>query len=124
MSIRDVSCIPGVLGAQGMPKGPSESGASPCLVHAPFVLTRRGFLFIKKKVFTGRHLWPKIPSVIGIRDPAEHSRRRRPWNRAFSTASAKEFVPIIQSRVQQLGDALVARQGQTVDLAEWMSFFT
>ena len=40
MSIRDVSCIPGVLGAQGMPKGPSESSASICLVHAPFVLTR------------------------------------------------------------------------------------
>ncbi|KIP08940.1 hypothetical protein PHLGIDRAFT_68457 [Phlebiopsis gigantea 11061_1 CR5-6] len=97
LSVRDVSWIPPVLGAQGMPKGP---------------------------MFEGRHLWPKTPSIIGFREPQDHQRRRRPWNRAFNTSSLKEFVPIIQNRVQQLVEALGARQGQSVDLAQWIGFFT
>ena len=71
----------------------------------------------------GRQMWPETPSILGMRDPAEHQRRRRPWNRAFSTTSLKELLPGIQRRVQQLGDALASRQGQTLDLVDWMSFF-
>nr|BAL05147.1 cytochrome P450 [Phanerodontia chrysosporium] len=97
LSIRDVSCITPALGAQGMPKGP---------------------------MFNGRHLWPETHSLIGFRDPKEHQRRRRRWNRAFNTASVKEFNPIIQARVQELGDAFAAREGQVLDLAEWIGFFT
>ncbi|EKM51676.1 uncharacterized protein PHACADRAFT_212308 [Phanerochaete carnosa HHB-10118-sp] len=69
--IRDASCITPLLGSQGFPKGP---------------------------MYEGRHLWPKVPSLIGLRDPKEHQRRRRPWNRAFNTASLKDFNPIIQHR--------------------------
>ncbi|GJE99306.1 cytochrome P450 [Phanerochaete sordida] len=97
VSIRDASCITPVLGAQGLPKGP---------------------------MFNGRHLWPETHSLIGFRDPKEHQRRRRPWNRAFNSASVKEFNPIIQARVHELGDALAAREGQVLDLAEWIGFFT
>ena len=67
---------------------------------------------------------PPIPPLIGIRDPAEHARRRRPWNRAFNTNGIKEFMPTIQSRVQQLAEHLGEREGQAIDLAEWLSFFT
>ncbi|EKM52101.1 uncharacterized protein PHACADRAFT_262568 [Phanerochaete carnosa HHB-10118-sp] len=97
VSIRDVSCITPVLGAQGMPKS---------------------------DMFYGRNMWPERPPLIGYRDPVEHMHRRKPWNRAFSNASVKEFEPVIQHRVQQLVEALGDRQGQVLDLAEWLSFFT
>lgn len=125
MSIRDASCIAPVLGPQGMPKGPSKHPPtlSPSKKHA---LTNTNLLFLLfRTVFTGRHLWPEIPSVIGYRNAADHSRRRRPWNRAFSSASVRDaFMPVIQHRVHLLGEALAAREGQVLDLTEWMSYFT
>ena len=51
-------------------------------------------------------------------------RRRRPWNRAFNTAAMKEYTVFIRTHAQELSDALASRQGQVVDLAEWISFFT
>lgn len=62
--------------------------------------------------------------MIGYRDPVGHMKHRKPWNHAFSSASLNEFEPIIQNRVHQLVEALGDRQGQPVDLAEWISFFT
>lgn len=75
-------------------------------------------------MFFGRNLWPSPPPLIAFRDPAAHLKRRKPWNRAFSTTSVKEFEPIIQHRVQQFVDALAERQGQVLDLAAWVSYFT
>ncbi|EKM49543.1 uncharacterized protein PHACADRAFT_153972 [Phanerochaete carnosa HHB-10118-sp] len=95
--IRDASCIVPLLGTQGCPKGP---------------------------MYQGRHLWPQIPSLIGMRDPKEHQRRRRPWNRAFSTAAVKDYDPVIQHRVHGLGEGLGARQGEVLDLSDWLGFFT
>lgn len=74
--------------------------------------------------WAGRNLHPEVPALIGYRDPVEHARRRRPWNRAFNMVSLKEFHPIIANRVQQLVETLGENQGQVVDLAEWLSFFT
>ena len=85
------------MGANGLPKGPS---------------------------WAGRNLHPEVPAMIAYRDPLEHARRRRPWNRAFSWASIKEFEPVIVNRVHQLVETLGARKGQVVNLAEWISFFT
>ena len=62
--------------------------------------------------------------MIGYRDPVMHQRRRRPWNRAFSTNGLKEFMPLVQARVHQLVEHLAERKGQPLDLAEWFSFFT
>ena len=59
-----------------------------------------------------------------LRERGGGQRRRRPWNRAFSGTALKEYNPMIQTRVQELGDALAARRGQVVDLAEWIGFFT
>ncbi|EKM51985.1 uncharacterized protein PHACADRAFT_212598 [Phanerochaete carnosa HHB-10118-sp] len=97
VSIRDVSCIQPLMGAQGLPKGPG---------------------------WNARGLLRPIPTLVGIRDPAEHARRRRPWNRAFNTNGIKEFMPAVQSRVHQLVERLGEREGQSIDLAEWFSFFT
>ncbi|KAJ3525055.1 hypothetical protein NM688_g8461 [Phlebia brevispora] len=97
LCIRDASCIIPVMGATGLPKGPS---------------------------WAGRNLHPKIPALIADRDPAEHARRRKPWNRAFNTSSLREFQPVIVKRVHELVECLGERQGQIIDLAEWVSWFT
>ena len=86
-----------MMGATGLSKGPS---------------------------WAGRNMHPDIPALIGHRDPVEHARRRKPWNRAFNSASLKEFQPIITNRVHQLVERLGEQKGQVVDLAEWISFFT
>ncbi|KAI0699707.1 cytochrome P450 [Cytidiella melzeri] len=96
LSIRDVSAIQPLMGAQGWPKGPQWSGRT---FHTP------------------------LPSLIAIRERAAHARRRKVWNRGFNAAALKEYQPIITRRVEQLVEALGNQQG-TVDLAQWMSFFT
>ncbi|KAI0643598.1 high nitrogen upregulated cytochrome P450 monooxygenase 2, partial [Trametes meyenii] len=62
-------------------------------------------------------------SLIAESNPHEHARRRRPWNRAFSTAALKGYEEIIGRRVTQLVDALSAQKG-AVDLGKWIDFFT
>lgn len=115
LSMRDASCIQPALGAQGMPKGP-------CTHLFYFICSLDAYC--GALVWDGRGLYAPVPTVVGCRDPAEHAIRRKPWNRAFNTASLKEFQPFIESRVHQLVDGLSKRQGQAVDIAEWMSFFT
>jgi len=66
----------------------------------------------------------KVKSLLALRDPHEHARRRRPWTRAFNTPALKEYQVVIDKRVSQLVDALSQRIGQNVDLAEWISWFT
>ena len=62
-----------------------------------------------------------IPPLIGIRDNAEHTKRRRTWNRGFNPTAMKQYEPIVHERVLQLLEVVVQR-GQ-VDLAEILSYF-
>jgi cytochrome P450 len=64
-----------------------------------------------------------IRALISVRDTAEHTRRRKPWNRAFSTAALKGYEEILGRRVQQFVTMLEQRTGP-VDLAEFISYFT
>ncbi|KAI0345507.1 cytochrome P450 [Trametopsis cervina] len=93
--IRDASAILPLLGPNGMPKGPGMKG--------------RGF--------------HEPAALIACSDPKEHTRRRRPWNRAFSTPALKDYQPIVARRVSQLVEGLQNQHG-TVDLSQWISFFT
>ena len=95
LSIRDASAIMPLMGTTGMPKGPGMKG---------------------------RVQHQALP-LIACQNPVEHTQRRRPWNRAFSTNALKEYQPIIARRAVQLLDALQS-EGRTVDLAQWISFFT
>ena len=61
--------------------------------------------------------------LIALRDPQEHARRRRPWNRAFSPTALKGYTPIILRRTSQLTDALAKHVGE-VDLAQWFSYLS
>ncbi|CAL1712458.1 unnamed protein product [Somion occarium] len=98
VSIRDPSAITPLMGANGWPKGPN---------------------------WTGRTLNNPTASLIAIRDPALHNRRRRPWTRALNTASVKEFQPLIAKRVKQLVDRLEQQSSsKEIDLSQWISYFT
>ncbi|KAJ3489995.1 hypothetical protein NLI96_g1765 [Meripilus lineatus] len=77
----------------------------------------------KSQCWAGRNLNPPIVSLISIRDSAEHARRRRPWNRAFSTAALREYERLVIARVAQLLECLAEQQGP-IDLSKWISHFT
>jgi cytochrome P450 len=62
--------------------------------------------------------------LITIVDIAEHSKRRRVWDRAFTPASIKSYAPLLQNRVEQLLDALGHRVGQPINIKKWFSFMS
>ena len=64
-----------------------------------------------------------VSPLIAIKDPKEHLRRRKPWNRALSVASVKEFEPFVSHRTHQLVNE-IAEQNRPVNLAQWFSWFT
>ncbi|KAG5730825.1 Cytochrome P450 67, partial [Termitomyces sp. T112] len=97
LSICDAAAIAPMMGPQGLPKGPFWDG------RIPEAETTK--------------------PMIALRDKAEHTRRRRPWTRAFSTAALKGYEEIITKRCVQLADA-VGQQSGAVDMAKWISFFT
>ncbi|KAG6872248.1 hypothetical protein C0995_011597 [Termitomyces sp. Mi166 len=97
LSIRDVDAVTPMMGPQGFPKGPFWDG------RIPEAETTK--------------------PMIALRDKTEHTRRRRPWTRAFSTAALKGYEEIITNRCVQLVEA-VGRQTGAVDMAQWISFFT
>jgi cytochrome P450 len=60
--------------------------------------------------------------INSIVDPAEHSRRRRTWEPAFTANAVKSYAPLLRTRVEQLSTQLNARLAEPVDIAEWLSF--
>lgn len=61
--------------------------------------------------------------LIALRSKQEHTRRRRPWTRAFSSAALKGYEELINNRCTQLVEVLGNQVG-AVDMAKWVSFFT
>lgn len=61
--------------------------------------------------------------MMGIRDPEEHARRRRPWNRGLSQAAVKEYEQPLMARVLLLIRRLEEQKGE-VNLAKWTSMFS
>ncbi|KIY45688.1 cytochrome P450 [Fistulina hepatica ATCC 64428] len=96
LSIVDADAIGPILGGKGFPKGPFWDGRV-----APGV-TR---------------------SLISERDPVEHQRRRRTWNRAFSQTSLQGYEDILRERTLQFVATLETLQG-SLDLDQWISFYT
>ncbi|CCM00869.1 uncharacterized protein FIBRA_02915 [Fibroporia radiculosa] len=110
LSILDVSLLPSILGANGMPKGPMWDG--------------RRFSESKDKD-------PKAPKgqLISTRDLEHHRNERRMWNRAFTTPSVKKYEPIAIRRISQMVDILqrkcsgAGKSGLRLNLSQWISFF-
>lgn len=96
VSIRDVNAVNPLMGSDGLPKGP---------------------------VWNGRIPESEVKALIAL-SGHEHTRRRKPWSRAFNSAALKGYEEIIHRRATILGQQLGKRMGQTVDLARWINFFT
>ncbi|KAJ7364523.1 cytochrome P450, partial [Mycena albidolilacea] len=97
--IRIVSLVPSLLGANGMPKGPLWDG-------------RR----ISGKKGPG--------NLIGARDLKLHAEARKAWNKEFNPAAVKGYEPILIRRVTQLVESLRAQETRSVNLSQWLSFFS
>ncbi|EKM55979.1 uncharacterized protein PHACADRAFT_174150 [Phanerochaete carnosa HHB-10118-sp] len=97
---RDLSVLQTMMGLKGMPKGPMWDGRS----------------------LKGGKSMKGSGILIGLRDNATHARRRRPWNRAFSSAALKNYEPVIVKRVSQFV-ALLEKQKQ-IDFARRVHLFT
>lgn len=65
----------------------------------------------------------KIRSLLSLRDPEEHNRRRRIWHRAFSPSALKEYDGVVHNRLAQFVEILTDSNGQSVDLTQWMGRF-
>ncbi len=77
-------------------------------------------------VWDAHHGPDGLQSLPSLRNPVEHMHRRRTWNRAFSTASVKEYELTLRTRVLQLGDKLqrLGSETSSVDLAFTLGCFT
>lgn len=64
------------------------------------------------------------PAIIAQRDPVEHKRRRRTWDRAFSSAAIKNYDVIVIKKVRELMEQFEKRAGQEIDLSMWMTYFS
>lgn len=73
-------------------------------------------------MWVGRKPESKAKSLIAISGP-EHTRRRRPWNRAFNSDALKGYEEIIEKRATQFIQTLGNQVGST-NLAMWISYFT
>ncbi|KII88389.1 hypothetical protein PLICRDRAFT_54227 [Plicaturopsis crispa FD-325 SS-3] len=63
-------------------------------------------------------------SLVALRSPAEHARRRKPWNRAFASAALKDYQEIVIQKSRELIGVLSSRRSEVVDLSIWMSYFS
>ncbi|KAF7327427.1 hypothetical protein MKEN_00320500 [Mycena kentingensis (nom. inval.)] len=97
LSFRDVNAVQPMMGSRGMPKGPWWDGRAP---------------------------ENQIRPLLALRDPEEHARRRRAWNRAFSTPALKDYQILVDSRITQLTDLLSTKVGQPIDLSCWLGWLT
>jgi len=63
------------------------------------------------------------PSVVGQRNPVEHKRRRRTWERALNTTAIRNYDEVIMRRARELLEQFEKRAGEEIDLSMWMSHF-
>ena len=110
--IRDPAAILPLMGTSGWGKGPSTSTRIPIELSADIS---------DKLDWAGRTLGAPVHPLIGIRDNAEHAKRRRTWNRGFNPTSMKQYEPMVHKRVSQLLEEIVQRG--RVDLGEMFGYF-
>ncbi|KAF2650048.1 monooxygenase [Lophiostoma macrostomum CBS 122681] len=54
------------------------------------------------------------------RDPVDHKRRRKAWDRAFSVKSLRTYAPLIRAKVEQLTSTLASSATAPKDATAWM----
>ncbi|KAL4254974.1 Cytochrome P450 superfamily protein [Abortiporus biennis] len=60
----------------------------------------------------------------GIKDLNFHASRRKNWTKAMNSQALKEYSEIVQAKTEELMEALKARQGETLNISQWLGFFS
>ncbi|EWY92019.1 hypothetical protein FOYG_08925 [Fusarium oxysporum NRRL 32931] len=72
--------------------------------------------------------WYKVEQpVISLhmsRDKNDHSRRRRAWDRAFSSKAFRDYKPGVIKYTSQLLNRLEQSQATTIDITKWFKFYS
>ncbi|KAJ5837014.1 benzoate 4-monooxygenase cytochrome P450 [Penicillium robsamsonii] len=63
-------------------------------------------------------------SLFAIRDKAEHSRRRKPWELAFRPNAVLEYLPALEKGTNELLEQVERRKGKPMDMTYWINLFT
>lgn len=63
-----------------------------------------------------------VAQLDGMRDFAEHTKRRKLWNKSVSPAAVRTYGEIMKSVVLELIEAFEKRQGEAIDLSVWMGY--
>jgi cytochrome P450 len=58
-----------------------------------------------------------------LRSDSDHAKRRKIWDRGFSSNALAEYKPFILKRNQELIQRLSERENQVVDLHRWGGYF-
>ena len=65
-----------------------------------------------------------VRPLIGIIDNQEHARRKRPWNRGFSTSALKGYESLVIKRTLQFVELLSSKNlEEAINLTTWIQFF-
>jgi cytochrome P450 len=68
--------------------------------------------------------FPKnVNSLVSQRDPAEHKRRRRLWDRALNSTALKNCEEVLVRTTKEFVEQLEKRIGEEIDLSLWTSSF-
>jgi cytochrome P450 len=65
-----------------------------------------------------------VPNIFDARGPDVHTPLRRIWNRAVSGTAMKEYEKVLVRQNRQLIESLHKRHSETVDISQWMEFFS
>ncbi|KAI8963127.1 cytochrome P450 [Daldinia sp. FL1419] len=76
----------------------------------------------KSTWYSGSHADPKKTSVNGSRDPIDHKRRRKAWDRGLSIKSLQIYQPRIRAFVKELDRQIAQRQ--VIDVTAWSMYLS
>lgn len=72
----------------------------------------------------GRSAHNAYRSLISLRDPAVHAKRRLPWGRGLSVAAIKDYEPTLAERITQMVDIVLENAESTMELSQLIKNFT
>lgn len=75
-------------------------------------------------MWEGRSIDFTTPALIATPDQSEHARRRKLWNRAFTSATLKEYEEFICKRATDMVELLSSKNDEVIDLNTWFGWFT
>jgi cytochrome P450 len=65
-----------------------------------------------------------VDALISIVDKQEHTRRKLPWSKGFSTSALKGYESLVIKRTLQFIEVLSSKNlKEAINLAPWITFF-